>query len=314
MILITGGMGFIGLHTARSILDAGEDVVITRYSAWREPDFIKDEYGKRVTIERLDVTSPHDVLDAVQKHKVTGIVHLAVPGLAALSPAEDFRVNTAGLLSILEAARVWKVGRVTLASSIGVYASLPKGPFHEDDRLPVQSGNPTEAFKKTWEILAFHYADRTGLDVASMRIGGIWGPLYHSMANLPSRLCHAAVKNVAPDFTGARRVPFAEDQGDLCYVRDCAQGIRLVQLADKLEHRIYNIGGGQAVSNGALLDAVKQAVPDAPIALEAGRGPAYRDDPYMDVSRISQELGYKPAYDVVSGVADYVEWLRSNPQ
>ena len=38
-VLITGGMGFTGLHTARALLDAGEDVVITWYQTWREPDF-----------------------------------------------------------------------------------------------------------------------------------------------------------------------------------------------------------------------------------------------------------------------------------
>ena len=315
MILITGGMGFIGLHTARSILDAGEDVVITRYAAWREPDFIKDEYGKRVTIERVDVTSAHDVMNVVHKHRVTGIVHLAVPGLAALSPAEDYRVNTAGLMSVLEAARVWQVKRVTLASSIAVYSGLTHGPFHEDDPLPLQSSNPTEAFKKVWEVLAFHYADRTGLDLVSMRIGGIWGPVYHSMANLPSRLCHAAVKGTDPNLAGGRGgAPFAEDAGDLCYVKDCAQGIRLLQMADKLESRIYNIGGGAGVTNGALLEAVKKSVPDTSVTLPPGRSPRFRQDPYMDIGRISRELGYQPKYDVVQGVAEYVAWLRENQQ
>ena len=92
MILITGGMGFIGLHTARRFLDAGEDVVITRYRTWREPDFLQDEYGKRVRIESVDTTSHHDMLGAALKHKVTGIVHLSVPALTALTPAEDYRI------------------------------------------------------------------------------------------------------------------------------------------------------------------------------------------------------------------------------
>src|SRR5437660_7374112 len=70
MIMITGGMGFIGLHTARKFLDAGEDVVITYYRTWREPDFLKDEYGKRVQIESIDTTSHHDVLGCAVKHKV----------------------------------------------------------------------------------------------------------------------------------------------------------------------------------------------------------------------------------------------------
>src|SRR6059036_1590197 len=111
MILITGGMGFIGLHTARRFLDAGEEVVITQFSTRREPDFIKDEIGKRVTVERLDVTNTLETIDLVRRHKVTGIVHLAVPGLAALSAAEDYRVNMMGLLNVLEAARLGDVKR-----------------------------------------------------------------------------------------------------------------------------------------------------------------------------------------------------------
>src|SRR5207302_4234278 len=103
MILITGGLGFIGLHTARRFVDAGEKVVLTHYRVRREPDFIKAEIGKSVFIEPLDVTSAHDAIDLARKHKVTGIVHLAVPGLNALSAAEDYRVNVTGWLNILEA-------------------------------------------------------------------------------------------------------------------------------------------------------------------------------------------------------------------
>ena len=51
MILITGGLGFIGLHTAKRFVDAGEKVVLTHYRVRREPDFIKAEIGKSVFIE-----------------------------------------------------------------------------------------------------------------------------------------------------------------------------------------------------------------------------------------------------------------------
>ncbi|HEX6801450.1 MAG TPA: NAD-dependent epimerase/dehydratase family protein, partial [Candidatus Binatia bacterium] len=116
MILITGGLGFIGLHTARRFMDVGEPVVLSQYRVRREPDFIKAEIGKRAFIETLDVTSANDVIDVVRKHKVTGIVHLAVPGLGALSAAEDYRMNVVGFLNVLEAARSFDVRRVSLAS------------------------------------------------------------------------------------------------------------------------------------------------------------------------------------------------------
>src|SRR5436190_14419751 len=133
-VLLTGGMGFTGLHTARTLLDLGEDVVITWYHTWREPSFIKDEYNKRVQIARVDVSSNHDVLETVRKYKVDQICHLAVPGIGAnaLSPAEEYRVNMEGLINILEAGRLFGVKRISVASSQTVYGGVKEGPFRED--------------------------------------------------------------------------------------------------------------------------------------------------------------------------------------
>ena len=310
--LITGGMGFIGLHTARAFLDAGEDVVITYFQTWREPSFIRDEYHKRVQIEQVDVIDREGLLALGKKHKIDRIAHLAVPGLGALGPMEDLMTNIAGLTHVLEAAMAWGSKRLTLASSVAVYAGLPAGPFVEDARLPVESGNPTETFKKAWEILGLHFASRTGLEIISMRIGGVWGPLYHSMANLPSRLTHAAVKGTDPDLASGRGgVPYAEDGNDMCYVKDCAQGIQLLTLTEKLRHKIYNIGGGRATTNGELLAAVKQAISACTLALQEGRSPRWRQDVYMDISRIKADTGYEPKYTVETGVQDYVAWLRA---
>ena len=315
MLLITGGMGFIGLHTARRFLDAGERVVLTQFRARREPDFIKDELGSTALVETLDVSEEGSLLPIVEKHNVDSIVHLAVPGLGALSPAEEYRTNTRGLLNVLEAAREARMRRVTVASSISVYRGLERGPFKEDERLPLTSSNPTEAYKKAEEVLGQHYADRTGLDVVFARIAGIYGPLYHSMANLPSRLTHAAVKGVQPDFAGARGgVPLAEDTNDLCYVKDCAHGVQLLHSAPTLRHRVYNVGGGHAVSNQQLADAVNEAVPNAKISLAPGRSPRFVPEFYLDLTRVRDEVGYEPQYDIRSAIKDYVSWLRSNPQ
>jgi UDP-glucose 4-epimerase len=310
--LITGGMGFIRLHTARAFLDAGEDVVLTSFQTWREPSFIRDEYQKRVQIEKVDITDRDGLMALGKKHKIDRIAHLAVPGLSALGPLEDLKTNIAGLTHVLEAALAWGITRLTLASSIAVYAGLSAGPFMEDSRLPITSGNPTETFKKAWEILGLHFASRTGLEIIAMRMGGIWGPLYHSMANLPSRLTHAAVKGTDPDLASGRGgVPCAEDGSDLCYVKDCAQGIQLLTLTEPLRHTIYNIGQGQAATNGELLAAVKQAVPGYALALQDGRSSRWRQDVYMDITRLKADTGYEPRYTVETGMQDYVAWLRA---
>lgn len=314
MILVTGGMGFIGLHTARRLVDAGSEAVITRYRATREPEFIAEHLGHKVVVETLDVTDFSRVFEVMYTHDVESVVHLAVPGLGALSPAEDARVNISGLMNVLEASRILGVKRVSLASSVAVYAGSSSRPYREDDPLPIRSPNPTCAYKKSWEILGGHFAERTGMEVVALRIGGIYGPLYHSMANLPSRLVHAAVRGRDPGLAGARGgVPYAEDATDLCYVKDCAQGIALVHLAPSLEHRVYNVSGGQPVTNGELAAAVEKAVPGAHFELRSRSGEA-PPAVGMDLSRLSSELGYRPAYPLQEAIADYVAWLGNHDQ
>jgi UDP-glucose 4-epimerase len=314
-VLITGGMGFIGTHTARKFLDAGDNVVITHYRVSRAPEFIADELGKRLTVETIDVSSPHDVLEVARKHNVESIVHLAVPGLNALRPAEEYRVNMLGLVNVLEAGRQLGMRRVSLASSLAVYGSVGGGPWKEADPLPIRSGGSTEAYKKAWETLAQLYSAQTGQDVIGLRLAGIYGPLYHSMANLPSRLCHAAVRGRALDLAGGRGgAPFEDDGSDMCYVKDCAAGIELVHRAGNLTDKSYNIGAGRAFTNKQLADAVAEAVPGFHVDLQSGRSPRARDDAYMDVGLAQRDAGYAPKYDIYSGVADYCAWLKDHDE
>ena len=312
MILVTGGLGFIGLHTARALIDEGEQVVLTQYRVPREPDFIKNDLGKNAFIEQLDVMDASRLMEIGQKHNISGIVHLAVPGLGALSPADDYKVNMHGLINILEAGRQWGVKRVGLASSQAIYAGVQQGPFKEDMPLRIMGQNPTETFKKCFEILGTHYAQRTGLEVVMLRIGGIYGPLYHSMANLPSRLVHAAVKGEAPVMRGET---YAEDGGDICYVKDCGRGVALLQTADKLNYGCYNVGTGRATKNRELFEEIKKEIPDFKVELKEGAGPANRPNSFMDISRIQQDTKYRPEFPVEKSIPDYIAWLKAgNPE
>jgi UDP-glucose 4-epimerase len=316
VILVTGGMGFIGLHTARRLLDAGEGVVLTRFRAWRLPDFLEREMGGRLLVESVDLGDGDAVVEVLRRHAVTSVVHLASPALGT-DPALEYGGAVQGLVNVLEAARRLGVGRVSVASSLAVYGGVGDGPWREDAPLPVESGSHTEAAKKAMEIVGLHFADRTGLDVLVLRLAAIYGPLYHSMANLPSRLCRAAVAGTAPDLDGVRGgVQHAEDAADLCHVSDCAEGIARLHLAAEPRHRVYNVGAGRAVTNAEVASAVSRAVPAAAYELPS-RGPACPPNPgspYMDLTRIREETDYAPSHDIDSGVADYIAWLRRHPE
>ena len=175
MILVTGGLGFIGLHTARALIDQGEDVVLTQFRVAREPDFIKADIGVHAFVEQLDVTDAERLAEIGKKYPITKIAHLAVPGMNALSASEDLRTNMFGLINLLEAAETWGVARIGVASSGTVYGGTTEIPQREDVRVPLVGTNPTEAFKKSFEVLGGHFADRTGLDFLNLRISSIWG-------------------------------------------------------------------------------------------------------------------------------------------
>jgi UDP-glucose 4-epimerase len=312
MILIIGGMGFIGLNTAMRFVEVGQKIVISQHSAHRLPDALKD----RVATARMDVTNPYEVFDVVRRHGVDSIVNLMAPPARSLSTQADYQLYTAGLQNVLTAAQTFGLRRVSLGSSVAVYGGLPSGPFSEDTTLPVASPTQVSAFKKGMEMHAHFWAAQAKLDVIALRIGSIYGPLYYSMHNPISRLCHAAARNVEPDF---RDRPdgkvFEDDQADWTYVKDVARGIQMLHMAERLPHRIYNVASGRASSNKEAMSAVRKAVPGAPgNVLKPGRTPGNATNPATDLSRIKTDVGYEPAYTLESGIAEYIEWLRHSTQ
>ncbi len=309
--LLIGGMGFIGLHTARSFLNAGQDVVVTYNRNRREPDFLRADLGTRAIAEQLDVLDAGRVAEVIKHNDVDSVVYLAVPALAGVSPAEEFQTNTAGYLNVLEAARAAGVRRLSVTSSLAIYSNVKERPWKEDVHFPPESSNPTEAYKKGLEILGLFFGQKTGMDIVMLRVAGIFGPMYHSMANLPSRLAHAAAHGKAPDFAGMRYgPPKADDGSDSCYVKDVAEGIRLVHSASTLQHRIYNVGNGRATRNKDMVEAIREVVPEFEVELSPGGD---SDGRYMDLTRTTSEVGYTPKIGVERGLAEYVEWLRSHP-
>ena len=95
--------------------------------------------------------------------------------------AGGHRLCPAGLQNVREAVQPFGLKRLSLGSSGSVYGGLPAGPFREDMPLPVDFRTQVEAFKKAMESRAFHYAARANLEVISLRIASVYGPLYYSI-------------------------------------------------------------------------------------------------------------------------------------
>jgi UDP-glucose 4-epimerase len=314
LILITGGLGSIGSHTARALLDLGDSVVLTAHRTTRVPEYLADEPAGRVVVEPLDTADGAAFLDIGKRHQITGIVHLAAAPHDLPDPVEYLRADTLGLLNALEAATAWGVRRFSVASTIAVYLGVHEVPLREEAPLPVVAAHQIPVFKKTAELFATLSGDSAGFDPVNLRIGTIWGPLGlpdNPFFALP-RLLSAAVRGEDPDLTPPRPPAYAEDTTDLCYVKDCGRAIALLMLAERLNHRTYNVSGGRPVRYGDVVDAINTAVPGANVTLPEGRNPDRPPDNYLDTTRLQADTGFRPEYDVERAVPDYVDWLREH--
>ena len=175
--------------------------------------------------------------------------------------------------------------------------------------------HPIPTAKKVAELISSSIAGKSGFELLKLRFGA-WGPLNHhppSAMNIPDQMVRAAVNGDKLDFTQPPSRAFEQDGIDLCYVKDCARGIALLQLAEELHYSTYNIGTGKALKNGELAATILRIIPDAGLDLPSGFDPQGPRRVFeMDISRIREDTAFEPRYDTQRAVADYLSWLRAS--
>lgn len=306
MILVTGGLGMIGAHTARALLDLGQEVVVTSHRQAEVPSFL----AGKVTVESLDVTDADAFLALGNRHDISDIVHLAgsIPGE---NPVQYFRTDTTGLLNALDAARTWGVRRFAVASSLGAYIGRSEVPWHEELDLPTAAlPHVIIAFKKAVEPITTHALQGSGVQPVVLRIGSIWGPLMD-----PESPFNYVPPYISAVLRGEKPQPlYADDGGDSCYAPDAGRAIAHLMTAETLRHDTYNVSRGRPFTNRELADALLAIIPGLELELLPGRQHGPGENPYLDITRLTEDTGYTPAFDILKAVADYVTWRTKNPR
>jgi len=312
MILVTGGLGFLGLSLGKYLLDSGEEVLLTRHRNPQLPDILQPYIGKNLHVAPMEITSLTTILDALKRYKVESIIHAAGTSEKGGSLHQVFDINVNGSANILEAARIMDITRVTFISSEGVNQGRKEAtPLKEEEFFSARSDRYIPATKKMGELLFFIYQKEYQIDMVITRPSRIYGPFYTSGRNPVLRMVTAAAKGLKEDFSGVN----AMESHDLVYVRDCARAVAMIHLSDKPRHRIYNIGCGRLHSFGEVARTLEKIVPGTSLKLGTGDfGTITKTDldiqACLDISRISEEFGYAPEYDLEKGLAALVGWVR----
>ncbi|MBI4525996.1 MAG: NAD(P)-dependent oxidoreductase [Deltaproteobacteria bacterium] len=315
MILITGGLGFLGCNLAKILSDAGEEVLLTANRNTEVPQLIAPSLGKSLTVTPLSITSLENIVRALRDYGVTAIVHAAArseKGNTSLYQAMD--VNVTGTINVLEAAWRAGIGRVLFISSEAVYQGTKQSePFKEEEKLFITSDRFVPGTKKAGEILCLMYSQEHSMEAISIRLTRVYGPLYKGIRNLPGHMLEKAAKGIPIDLGNYD----PHEAHDFIYAKDAARALAILLKAPELRHRIYNVGVGKLTRIGEFADAIRELLPEVEVHLGDAPGPLTSTKTPMDInacvdiSRLCEETGFAPEYDPVRAVEHYVEWAKT---
>lgn len=314
MILITGGLGFLGVNLAKVLCDSGESLLLTRNRNAEVPSLIAPFVDRNLKISPLDITSLESISRAIQDFGVKSIVHAAIRSEKGNTPLyQAMHVNVTGTINVLEAAQRAGIKRVLFISSEAVYQGMADAtPFKEEERLFITSDRYIPGTKKAGEILCLMYGKEYGMEAASIRLTRIYGPLYRGIRNLPGLMVEAAAKGL-PIALGNYD---PQEAHDFLYVKDAARALALLLKAPSLRQRIYNLGYGKLTAIQEFADAIKKLLPEAEIHLgdEPGSLTSTRTpmdiNACVDISRIREETGFTPEFDPCRAVEHYLKWAQ----
>ena len=311
-LLVTGGAGFIGSHFVRQALtgawggsEPDSVVVLDKLTyAGNLANLAPVSEDSRLTFVEGDILDRALVQELVAD--VDAIVHFAAEShvdRSILGAADFVMTNVVGTQTLLDAALHHGVDKFVHVSTDEVYGSIDTGSWDEDQ--PLEPNSPYSASKASSDLLARAYFRTHGLPVCVTRCSNNYGPY-----QFPEKVIPLFVTNL---IDGAS-VPLYGDGAnvrDWLHVDDHCRGIWLV-LTGGRPGEVYNIGGGTELTNKELTGLLLEATGTGWDLVERVTDRLGHDLRYsVDISKISDELGYQPQVSFEQGLADTVEWYRT---
>ena len=331
-ILLTGGAGFIGSHTAVELLNAGHDVIIVDNlynSSAKAVERVEELTGKRVKFYCADACD-HDAMDRIfSENKVDAVIHFAAykaVGESVAKPWEYYENNIAGTLTLVDVMRKHGVKSIIFSSSATVYGNpafvpiteeCPKGqctnPYGWTKSMLEQILTDIQKADPEWNVILLRYFNPIGAH-KSGTIGENPNGIPNNLMPYITQVAVGKLKELGvfgddydtPDGTGVR---------DYIHVVDLAKGH--VKALKKIEEnaglKIYNLGTGVGYS---VLDIVKNFEAATGVKIPYVIKPRRAGDIatcYCTPAKAKAELGWEAEYGIEEMCADSWRWQSQNP-
>jgi len=331
-ILITGGAGFIGSHTAVELLNAGYDIVIVDNYCNSSPvaiERVREITGKDFPVYEVDLCDK-EALERVfvENPTIDSAIHFA--GLKAVGesvqmPSLYYRNNLVSTLNLLDLLAKYDAKRVVFSSSATVYGVPKTVPIKED--FPLSTTNPYGETKlmierilkdvwvadPSWSISILRYFNPIGAHKSGM-IGenpkGIPNNLLPYVAKVAAgQLPYLSVfGNDYPthDGTGVR---------DYIHVVDLAKAhLKALERAEKVhEVECFNVGTGVGYSVLDIVAAYEKASGLKVNYRISERRPGDVAACYADPTKAYEVLGWRAENGIEEMCCDLANWIKKNP-
>ncbi len=329
-ILLTGGAGFIGSHTAVEVLEAGYDVVVADDLSNAEAsvmDRVEKITGKRPVFYQLDVADKAGLERVFTEQEISGVIHFAgfkAVGESVAKPVEYYRNNLDTTLALLETMRAHGCARFIFSSSATVYGANSEAPFSETS----PTGHCTNPYgwtkymieqiltdtAKAWpefSVVLLRYFNPIGAHESGLigeKPNGIPNNLLPYVtqvaAGIREKLRVYGNDYPTPDGTGVR---------DYIHVVDLAKGhVAALKYAETHQGaEPFNLGTGVGYS---VLDVVKafEKANGVPVPYEiAPRRPGDIATCYADASKAARLLNWKAERGLEAMCRDAWRWQKS---
>jgi UDP-glucose 4-epimerase len=303
-VIITGGAGFIGAHSARELLSQGHRVTV-----------VDDlSHGKREAVPEgavlhvLDVRSPQ-LPGLFAQLRAGAVLHLAAQmdvRKSVADPLFDGSVNVLGTINVLESARRAGIHRVVFASSGGaIYGEQESFPARENH--PRRPASPYGTSKLCGEEYLAHYERACGLSTLALRYSNVYGPGQdpHGEAGVVAIFLEKMLSGGDPVINGD-----GLQTRDYVHVADVA---RVNQLAIEA-----SIQGALNIGTAIEITVVELA---SRLAREAGYTRPFRHGPAkpgeqrrscLDPAAARESLGWMPRIGLDEGVASTARWFAAS--
>jgi NAD dependent epimerase/dehydratase len=312
-VLVTGAGGFIGSHLAERLVRDGHEVrVLVRYNGRDDRghlDALDAEMQRAIEVHRGDLKDPEAVRGAVAGRD--WVFHLgaliAIP-YSYQNPLDVVQTNVLGTAHVLDACRASPtLRRVVLTSTSEVYGTAQYVPI--DEVHPLQGQSPYAATKIGADALGLSYHRAFGLPVAVLRPFNTFGPRQSARAIIPTIISQALTRPVV-------RLGSLEPRRDLTYVQDTVSGFVSIASCDAAVGRVVNIGRGEDVSIGELVERIGARL-GRPLRVEADaqriRPAASEVGRLLAGTALARELwGWAPRFSLDQALDETIAWVRQH--